>query len=149
MEIQLGVNSYLTIEEANNIAGEIFIEGEKESKVWDSLSDKVKTQLILKATQRLDKLLFRGIKYIGAGSKLAFPRIIDCRVMECPYEYKCGIVALAIQLKIGNKQYEELLNMGVKNYSIEGASIGFRDIQGGTNMTEKIIIEEYLTQWIY
>lgn len=120
------IDSYMTVEEANEIVSNCFTDKDKESVIWNSLSNEEKQVLIQKATIKLEtSLLFIG-KKVRRGQKLAFPRVYKCNVIECPFAYKLGILTQGLgEAVVAADSSLSLTNNGIKQYTVEGASITF------------------------
>lgn len=151
MELVKGKNSYMDLEEANSIINDIFFDDEEEAVVWNGLSDDDKTKLIYRATRLVDNLVFIGTQYYP-GEQLKWPRLIQCRYTECPGDVKVAILAQGIKDKQDKTREEEKLKeLGVKTYSIKGASISFGDNNKYklTNGIYSSIFDLYLSKWVY
>lgn len=149
MDLIVGENSYITIEEANEIVLNNYTYISEEKQVWDSLSEEDKKVVILKATKTINKEIFRGCKYTTG--KLAWPRIIDGVYVECPDDVKDGIIAQAIKsIEVEHSDEYKLKEKGVKSYSVKNASITFSD---NTDRLKSGVFEsvyrEYLINWVY
>lgn len=74
-KIEVGVNSYVTLEEAAKYVATYYMSGSAEFKAWNSeeLSDADKETALIASAQALNTLKYSGRKKI-AGQRLAFPR---------------------------------------------------------------------------
>lgn len=152
MDIEVGKNSYMTIEEADKIVEDQYFEDDAEYEYWNSLDNKGKTRLILKGTSEIDILPFLGSKVVGFG--MSWPRSIFGVYTECPYDIKVAIVRHSISERLQNKREEtSLIKNGVKSYSIKGASISFSDDAGVKSKVAGVIdfdiYKSYLSKWTY
>lgn len=146
----LGVTTYMDVAEADLIVQDEFEDNEK--TLWNSFDNEQKQRLILNGTRKINNLVWRGIQYPGFQS-MPWPRLIQYRYVECPYEVKVGILKQAIQDKIYNSKEEtSLINSGIKEYRIKGASITFDNNAANANrLTNGIWMEiyrDYLEKWI-
>lgn len=152
MEIIVNTNSYMTLEEANLLIEENFLDIDDYYTTWNQLSDTNKIKLILIGTKKVDKLMFIGTKY-HLDSTLAWPRSIGDAIYECPYDIKIGLLKEMLYERLNNNTEEsKLIEAGVKSYSVKNASITFND-----NIKSKIsdinfgrdIYIEHFNKWVY
>lgn len=153
MQFEVNVNTYMTVEEADSIIEDIYFEDDVEREYWESLDDVGKQRLILRGTKIIDTLPFLGVQYPGF-QNMKWPRLITFRYVECPYDVKVAIVLQSIKDILNSKKDEyNLLELGVKSYSIKGASISFADTGINTgklsNGVYDTIYNEYLSKWVY
>lgn len=143
MDIVKGENSYMTLEEAKSIASDE-LDG-RDLEAWDSLDDTGKTRLILKTTRKTENLVYKGHKVGRMNTQpLAFPRWIQLKETECPYDIKLGIIKQGIkELTLSNSEEQSLQERGVKSYNIDGASISFGDIGGSIKLSNGIYTDIY------
>lgn len=75
-EIKLYINSYVTLEQANNYIEYNYPTVSNEYKSWfnDSLSDNDKVAMLIQSANSLNNLRYTGTK-IRVGQPLAFPRV--------------------------------------------------------------------------
>lgn len=148
----VGQNAYFDIVEAGSLLAIEFYSTSPEIKVWNDLTDMDKTVLIIRSTRLVDSCLFRGYKAFK-GSPLSFPRMINNRLIECPLDVKMAILLQGINEIIYNKTDEaRLKKLGVKTYSVEGASITFESDTYSNkqpNGVFKDVFMEYLVNWSY
>lgn len=141
-------NSYLSLEDANNIVSDIYLSNAPEVSYWNTLSNDDKQRLIVISTNKINKLPFIGTKV--PGSSLSWPRFILNSVRECPDDVKCAVIKYGISSQMGaNTKETKLKSMGVKTYSIKHASISFKDSSDSTFGISNSIYEEYLMKWVY
>jgi hypothetical protein len=131
MELTIGVNSYMDLDEANNIIENELLDSDSEYTMWQSLSDDNKKKLIAKGTRIVDQLPFLGYKYnLNDKNGLHWPRLVNDEKIECPLEIKLGLLKQVLRdYSNSGKQETKLLELGVKSYSIKGASITMGDKQ--------------------
>lgn len=151
MDLIVGVNSYMTVEEADELVENVFFDTEEEYKLWNSLSESSKSKLIYRATKLIETMLFLGRK-TGQGP-LNFPRFIWCKNYECPDDVKIAILKQGLKsLSNQGKSEVNMQEMGIKSYSIKGASISFSDslnVGRLSNGVYQSVYETYLAKWTY
>lgn len=120
-------DTYMTLQEANEIVEKEYTSFDKEKTVWDSLSDNDKSVIIMRTTKNIDNDSFL---YIGRkaepSQKMEFPRIYHGRYLDVPDDIKRGIILLATS-ELDKKMSDEgkLIEKGVKSYKIKDASVEF------------------------
>ena len=121
-------DSYMTLEEVEEIKKVVIPAGSKEDKCWDALTSDAKLRSILLATNLLENtLMFVGRRF-NKNQGFQFPRVYKGRIINLPDEYKIGIVLQAVKtITASGSEKQELLGSGVKSYEVEGASISFFD----------------------
>lgn len=151
MILEVGVNSYLTVEEADILVSNNLDDDSEDSLEWNKLSTDSKEKLLIKGTRLADKLPYLGVKY-NPSSKLNWPRMINLNKKECPDDVKLGLICQMIKdRRNSSKQELKLQELGVKDYKIKNASITFAD----KNTTKvdcgiyKDIFDEYFIKYIY
>lgn len=152
MMLTVGVNSYMSLEEANTIIENELLDSDEEYTLWNSLSDKNKEKLIVRGTRTVDVIPFKGVKYnISKVGELQWPRLINNELIECPDEVKIALIRQVLRdYKNSSKQETKLQEMGVKSYSINKASISFGD-KNSTKLDNGIyndIYFELLRKWV-
>ena len=134
MELIPYENSYMTLEEANDIINNYYLATDDGKVAWDSLaSDSDRSVLIYRTTKLFDtdSWLYIG-KKADDNQKMQWPREQDNNsIMDCPDALKEGIVLLAID-KLLNSNTEEaaLIKKGIQTYKIKDASVTF--FEGGS-----------------
>lgn len=73
MALQVGIDSYVSLEEANKIVEENFTSDSTLFKKWSDISDSDKEVLLRQSTLSIDRLKLQGEK-LRYGQKLQFPR---------------------------------------------------------------------------
>lgn len=73
MALQVGIDSYVSLEEANRIVEENFTSDSSLFKKWSDLSDGDKEVLLRQSTYSIDRLKLQGEK-LKYGQRLQFPR---------------------------------------------------------------------------
>ena len=157
MEITVGKNSYLDIEEADTLLNEELFSDDAELIEWKALSNDDKAKILIRGTRKVDTLPFIGYK-IKADSEqtLQWPRLIRNNLMDCPIYIKLGMLRQILREKISrskseNKQMQNLIDMGVKEYKIKDSSISFSDkkVNIMSNEVYLDIYREYFAPWTY
>lgn len=150
MGLEVGINSYITVDEADDIVSDIYYSTDKELELWGKLETKDKEVAIKRATRVINTLPFIGKKYIG--SSMPWPRWINYEYTECPYDVKAAVVAQALKDKMVKESEEyRLMDNNVKTYSIKNASITFNTDKSNelSNGVYISVYQEYLEPWIY
>lgn len=152
MELTVGTNSYMSLEEANTIVENELLDTSNEYKNWNSLNENNKTKLIIKGTHIIDSIPFRGVKYnLSKVGELQWPRLINNELVECPPEVKVALIRQVLRDYTNSSRQEmQLQEMGVKSYSINKASISFGD-KNSTKLDNGIyndIYFELLKKWV-
>ena len=153
MKLVVGENSYMTVDEANEIVEDNFFEDDTEYVTWKGLSENDKTKVIYNGTKLIETLPFIGVQYPGY-QNMKWPRLISLRYVECPYDVKVAILNQGLKDKENyNKQETKLQELGVKTYSIKGASISFGDsLSGGQKLSNGVystVFDTYLSKWVH
>lgn len=152
MELTVGTNSYMSLEEANTIVENELLDTSNEYKNWNGLNENNKTKLIIKGTRIIDSIPFRGVKYnLSKVGELQWPRLINNELVECPPEIKVALIRQVLRDYTNSSRQEmQLQEMGVKSYSINKASISFGD-KNSTKLDNGIyndIYFELLKKWV-
>lgn len=151
MKFEVDYNTYMTVTEADSIIADEFDSKSEEYILWSQLDNLGKQRLIINGTRLVDKLPYIGIQYPGTNS-LRWPRLISSRYFECPYDIKVGILKQITRETINSYTNEyKLQELGVKSYSIKGASISFTDKEYNKISLGiyKDIYDEYFSKWVY
>ena len=154
MDYIKGENTYMSVEEADALISDVYFEDDPEYKYWESLDELNKQKLIVRGTSEIEKLHFIGYK-VNAPFKLNWPRFIDGETVEIPRDVLIAILKQSLSERLESKTEEyDLINKGVKSYSIKGASISFSD--SAVNNSNKVngniyssIYNRYLCRWVY
>lgn len=150
MELVVGVNSYMSLDEVEDLIKRLFLSTNKVRTMWNNLPPEDKGVLIYKATLEIDK---EGLGYFGKKVStyqvMQFPRLRNNRLWECPYELKLAIIELAFaELEVTGSQEAELLKNGVKSFADGGGGkVEFSDKAVNSDMYEvrlKSIFKKYL-----
>ena len=152
MMLTVGVNSYMSLEEANTIIENELLDSDEEYTLWNSLSDENKEKLIVRGTRTVDVIPFRGVKYnISSVKDLQWPRLIDNELIECPDDIKLGLLVQVLRdYKNKSKQETNLLELGVTNYKIKDASISLdtSKVNKLCNGIYNDIFDLYIRKWV-
>lgn len=135
MELVVGKNTYISLEEANNIIASRFISKDPIKKLWDSLSEKDKEVLIISATEKYDNesMLYMGYKQ-NENQKLQYPRrTYNNKIIECPIKIKVGLLLQGLKdLSLNDLEESKLKDLGIKSFSDgSGASVTFENSNAG------------------
>lgn len=152
MELTVGVNSYMSIDEAKSLIENELLESDEEYNFWNTLSDDSKIKLIIRGTRLIDMLPFKGVKYnLNDVESLQWPRIINNKLIECPDDIKIGLLIQTIRDYINKgKKENKLLELGVTNYKIKDASISL-DTSKTNRLGNSIytdIFNCYFSKWL-
>ena len=151
MMLTVGVNSYMSLEEADAIIENELLDSDEEYTIWNSLGNDNKEKLIVKGTRLVDTLPWRGIKYnLSIVGSLQWPRIINNQIIDCPYDIKVGLLLQVIIDYINKgKKETQLMELGVTNYKIKDASITFDSSKvNKLNNINTDIFNTYFENWI-
>lgn len=155
MELVVGVNSYMDIEEADSIVLSEYLPDEEEYKLWSSLDNDGKSKLIVRATRVIENLPFIGVKLTPFG--MSWPRRVWGEDIECPDDIKIALLMNVLQEKkyAGTKE-QQLQDLGVSSYKVKDASISFKSsadsVYAGNGKIEGIytnIYNTYLLKWVF
>lgn len=154
MKLVVGQNSYITLEEANEIVSDEYLSSSNEYKIWAELSDDDKIKLIIKGTSKIENQAFLGIKINSWG--MAWPRYLYNKEVDCPDDVKKAIMKnILTEQKYARTKEQQLQDLGVTSYKVKDASISFTTSGSGNNSNSKVngiykdIYDEYLSKWTY
>jgi hypothetical protein len=142
--IEIGINSYFTLDEANKII-KTLISTDPAVEIWNNLSDDDKECLILNVTEEYDntECYYRGHK-VDSNQTLQFPRYINGNIIECPSKIKKGLLLQGLRaLKLDNTEEAQMREQGIVSFSDgSGAKVEFSDSfidkQSGTGIYNDI-----------
>ena len=151
MELIVGTNSYMTLEEADTLVKNNFIKSDAERSYWESLDNEDKTVLILRVTKEVNNTcLFKG-HFVTREQTLAFPRCIERKVVKCPEDIKTAIILQILKDGVLKQSDEiKLQELGVKSFADgTGASVSFGDNKELTKIGSIYtdIYDKYLRKW--
>jgi len=138
MPLQIGIESYVTVEEANE-----YFAGRLHAESWGETSDADKEKALKQATKEIDRQLLKGRKATDT-QELAFPRYPDTEVPEAVKEACCEI-ALAL-LERGNSQRRKLQQEGVQSFSLGNMSETYTPGAGRGLLSQEA--KELLRPWL-
>lgn len=122
MALEVGKNTYLTLEEAQSLAQSELDSDSTEYKLWTSLSDADKEAILKRGTMDINTLPFKGssLKY---KYELKFPRLINGKE-QLPEAIKIAVLIQGLMSKLAtsSKYYELVLN-GVESMTVGPNSI--------------------------
>lgn len=155
MSLITNENSYVTLDEANDIVNKSFLSNSSERQYWDGLTDDDKEILILNQMDKIENIKWLGFKR-DSKQKLNWPRVIHQINYECPWSIKKGIVLQMIQdsLEESTSEYK-LKEMGVKSFADGGGGrIEFANSSDNISSISKnklgiseIIWTKYFKEW--
>lgn len=126
MELKVGCNSYMTMDEVNEYINSNYASATPERKAWEALNDDDKAVTIIKSTRLVDRdsMLYVGRK-VDKFQKMQFPRDVPslCGVhtLDCPDEIKEGIILIALrELVYSDTEEMNMINKGIKSFSDGG-----------------------------
>ena len=113
--LEVGVNTYVTLEEAENIIKTIYDNAE-----WQSLTDEQKKVCLVNATNKINLLAVKGEK-LDSSQKLIFPRNWEAAVSD-----KVKIAQCYEALEICRYNYKREREMrGIVSRSMENVSVTY------------------------
>lgn len=119
MELKVGYNSYMTMDEVNEYINSTYVSATPERKAWEALSEDDKAVAIIKSTRLVDRdsMLYVGRK-VDKFQKMQFPRD---KYPVCPEEIKEGIILIALrELVYSDTEEMNMINKGIKSFSDGG-----------------------------
>lgn len=140
----VGLNSYITVEEADEIVANEYISSDEKRKWWSDLTVEDKGVLLVKATSILnDDTMFGwvGVR-VDPNQALAFPRNLKITgVVEWNYRMSCGLIELIFTLnKTKISDNAAMIADGISSFSDGGGlSIKFSE----NAMSHNNIISDY------
>lgn len=154
MSLEIGVNSYLTLEEAQSIVDNELYSDSSEFQLWCSLNEREREIICKRGTTAINSLEFIGQRRVY-NTKLKWPRVINC-VEDTPYEIKYGALlnGLLDKITVSSDNYK-LINSGVKSMTVGPNSVSlesnkFTGINGVRVYDDvKNIISRYLLRSVY
>lgn len=130
-DLIVGKNSFISLDESNDIMSSNFLSSSDERVWWDGLTDDDKAVVVLKAVNMLnnDKWFWLGQK-IDTEQTLVFPRKLkNGDIIDIDFDFKIGLIKLIInQNQSQFNKYDELISKGVASFSDGGGmSLKFCD----------------------
>ena len=114
--ITVNSNSYVTLEEANNILELVF-----DSAEWSALTDEQKKVCLVNATNKINQLFVKGEK-LDSSQELIFPRDWETAVSNSVKIAQCYE---ALEICRYNYKRERELNSGIASRSMDNVSISY------------------------
>jgi len=123
MAINIGIDTYISVTDADTYVSENHISTSTKYTTWDALEDSDKEIYLKKATSKIERLQIRGMKAVGTQT-LQFPRAIYSKY------YRTDLPRTTIRLNgnwvieeevtdlVKHAQVEEALEMAVNGYEI-------------------------------
>lgn len=157
----VGLNSYITVEEADEIIANEYISSDEKRQWWDGLTDEDKGVLIVKATSILnDDMMFGWVgTRVDPNQSLSFPRKLKISgEVDWNYTMSCGLIELIFTLnKSKIDTNAAMIESGISSFTDGGGlSIKFSDsvINSSHNIISDyaLIIRQYfgnVSQYIW
>ena len=114
--LEVGANTYVTLEEANIILEAVF-----DNQEWQSLTDEQKKVCLVNATNRINLLAVKGEK-LDSSQKLLFPRNWENSVSD---KVKMAQCYEALEICRYNYKREREMNSGIVSRSMESVSVTY------------------------
>ena len=114
--LEVGVNTYVTLEEANGILEAVFDNAE-----WQSLTDEQKKVCLVNAANRINLLAVKGEK-LDSSQELSFPRDWETAVSN---NVKMAQCYEALEICRYNYKREREMNSGIVSRSMESVSVTY------------------------
>lgn len=143
MDLIVGENTYMSLDEANEIINYLLPCDEK--TIWEQMKNEEKESIIVGSTFLYDnnKMEYKGNK-VNEDQSLQFPRNINNKIVECPKDIKIGLLLLGLNnVKNNNSKEYKLREQGVTKYKINHAEIDFKD----KDLNDKNSIGIYTKIW--
>ena len=139
-ELSVGVNSFVSLDEANEIVNSHYTSLDNEYKLWNGLSDSNKTVLLIRGTTLLNnnRFLWRGQR-VSSDQPLTFPRKLkNGKVIEFDSTMKIGLMELVIKRQMAKSSDLDMLKLsGVTSFSDGGGMSvkfgGVTEVKNGEN----------------
>ena len=114
--LEVGVNTYVTLEEANSILEAVF-----DNQEWQSLTDEQKKVSLVNATNKINLLAVKGEK-LDSSQELLFPRNWETVVSD---KVKMAQCYEALEICRYNYKREREMNSGIVSRSMENVSVTY------------------------
>ena len=114
--LEVGANTYVTLEEANIILEAVF-----DNQEWQSLTDEQKKVCLVNATNRINLLAVKGEK-LDSSQELLFPRNWENSVSD---KVKMAQCYEALEICRYNYKREREMNSGIVSRSMESVSVTY------------------------
>lgn len=162
MALVVGTNSYITVQEADQLIADNFMSTDPIRVFWNNIgNDADKESIILNSTKKFDRdsMCYKWFKQ-DVNQPLQFPRVdIYKNVIDCPEDIKLGLLLQGIKTNMMNKyaEYQQLKAQGVKTFADgSGARIEFfdtfqtKDIDTSmlSNGMYKLVYDQYFIDYI-
>ena len=85
MDLQIGINSYVTVSEADDYVTSHYLSTNTARQLWEALSTEDKSSALLRSCMALNNLKYTGRRAV-AGQKLEFPRTSTAGVAGVFYQ---------------------------------------------------------------
>lgn len=122
-ELIVGQNSFICLDEANEIVNNNYTSFDNEYKFWTELSDDDKRVLLIRGTSLLnsERFVWKGQR-VKIDQPLTFPRKLrNGRIIEFGSDMKIGLLELIIKKQIAKSNELDILKLsGVTSFSDGG-----------------------------
>jgi hypothetical protein len=129
--LQVGIDSYIEIDDADQIVKKLFISNQEQRIFWNELSDNDKETILISVTSQFDNddMWYVGVK-ANKNQSLQFPRMDNGNYIDTPYSIKVGLILQGIRMFMSFMNDEQRLkNLGIKSFQDgSGAKIEFDDV---------------------
>ena len=116
LTLEVGTNTYVTLEEANSILEAVFDNAE-----WQSLTDEQKKICLVNAANRINLLAAKGEK-LDSSQELSFPRNWETAVSN---NVKMAQCYEALEICRYNYKREREMNSGIVSRSMDNVSVSY------------------------
>ena len=114
--LEIGVNTYVTLEEANGILEAVF-----DNEEWKLLTDEQKKVCLVNSANRINLLAVKGSK-LDSSQELLFPRNWETGVSD---KVKMAQCYEALEICRYNYKREREMNSGIVSRSMESVSVTY------------------------
>ena len=114
--LEIGVNTYVTLEEANSILEAVF-----DNEEWKLLTDEQKKTCLVNATNKINLLAVKGSK-LDTEQDLIFPRSWETATSD---KVKMAQCYEALEICRYNYKREREMNSGIVSRSMESVSVTY------------------------
>ncbi len=161
MAIIVGVDSYVTPEEAQDYIQKHYRAEDEKAPAWNALSESDREVCLRQATENLQRLGFLGRKLRGGLQILAFPRVYACpmpmrrngelvyldgnygqgMVPEVPDDIKKAQIEEALEMACPTEDTEEMKQRGgaINSYSVGGLSESVNTLNPKVNSPQTVL----------
>lgn len=139
MELQVSINSYVTVEEADDYISSLYLSKNEARVAWEKLTDEDKKTALLSSCKSLNTLKYTG-KRKYAGQKMEFPRVNSyvagvyyTRVFDPAHDQGLGGVSASSSDGLDKAKMAQIENalwgVVLDAHITDGAKIGVRGLK--------------------